>query len=58
MKREIYHGYVDRAGDEPPKARHVVTNRIEGKGYHWKQDTGAETLEFYPSAALHRTSSN
>ena len=28
-----------------------TTNRVEGKGFYWKQDNGAETLEFYPSAA-------
>jgi len=51
VQREIYYGYVDQAGQEAPKARHAPTNRIEGKGFYWKQDTGAETLEFYPSAA-------
>jgi hypothetical protein len=51
VQREIYYGYVDQAGQEAPKARHAPTNRVEGKGYYWKQDAGAETLEFYPSAA-------
>ena len=51
VQREIYYGYVDQPGQEAPKARHVTTNRVEGKGFYWKQDTGAETLEFYPSAA-------
>ena len=51
VQREIYYGYVEQAGQEAPKARHVTTNRVEGKGFYWKQDTGAETLEFYPSAA-------
>jgi len=50
VQREIYYGYLD-GGKEPPKARHVLSNRLEGHGYHWKQDNGAETLEFYPSAA-------
>jgi hypothetical protein len=50
VQREIYYGYLDE-GKEPPKARHVLSNRLEGHGYHWKQDNGAETLEFYPSAA-------
>lgn len=50
VQREIYYGYIDQPGREPPKARHVTTNRVEGKGFWWKQDTGAETLEFYPSA--------
>jgi hypothetical protein len=51
VQREIYYGYVEQAGQEAPKSRHVPTNRVEGKGFYWKQDTGAETLEFYPSAA-------
>ncbi len=50
VQREIYYGYVERAGREPPQARHALTNRVEGKGYHWQQDNGIETLEFYPSA--------
>ena len=49
--REIYYGYVDQPGQQAPTARHMTTNRLEGKGYYWKQDGGAETLEFYPSAA-------
>ena len=51
VQREIYYGYVEQAGQPAPKARHGTTSRVEGKGFHWKQDNGAETLEFYPSAA-------
>jgi hypothetical protein len=49
VQRQMYYGYVEVAGKEAPKARHHLTNRIEGKGFHWIQDTGIETLEFYPS---------
>jgi hypothetical protein len=49
VQRQIYFGYVDIAGQNPPKERHHTTNRIVGKGMHWKQDTGIETLEFYTS---------
>jgi len=49
VQREIYFGYVDVAGKKPPEKRHHLTNRIEGKGMYWKQDTGIETLEFYAS---------
>jgi hypothetical protein len=49
VQRQIYYGYVEAPGKEGPKERHHLTNRIEGKGFHWKQDTGIETLEFYPS---------
>jgi MoaF C-terminal domain/MoaF N-terminal domain len=48
---EIYYGYVDQPGQQAPTARHVTTNRVEGKGFYWKQDAGAETLEFFPSAS-------
>ncbi len=51
VQREIYYGYVEVKGQQAPTARHVTTNRVEGKGFYWKQDNGAETLEFYPSAA-------
>ena len=57
VQRQVYYGYVDpstelrarQQGVVPPTARHGITNRIEGKGFYWKQDTGAETLEFYPT---------
>jgi MoaF N-terminal domain/MoaF C-terminal domain len=51
VQREIYYGYVEQPGQQAPTARHVTTNRVEGKGFYWKQDAGAETLEFFPSAA-------
>ena len=49
VMRQMYYGYVDLAGKEPPKERHHLTNRIEGKGFHWTLDKGIETLEFFPS---------
>jgi hypothetical protein len=49
VQRQIYYGYVEAEGKEAPKERHHLTNRIEGKGFYWKQDTGIETMEFYPS---------
>ncbi|HJR68825.1 MAG TPA: MoaF N-terminal domain-containing protein [Gammaproteobacteria bacterium] len=49
VQREIYFGYVAETGKTPPEARHALTNRIEGKGFYWRQDTGVETLELYPS---------
>jgi hypothetical protein len=51
VQREIYYGYVEQPGQQAPTARHVTTNRVEGKGFYWKQDNGAETLEFFPSAS-------
>jgi hypothetical protein len=49
VQREVYFGCVAEPGKPAPQARHSRTNRIEGKGFYWKQDTGIETLEFYPS---------
>ena len=49
VQRQIYYGYIKGGGDEP-KTRHEPTDRLEGRGYHWRQDTGMETLEYYPSA--------
>lgn len=49
VQRQIYYGYIDVPGKEAPEKLHHLTNRIEGKGMYWKQDTGIETLEFYAS---------
>lgn len=49
VQRQIYFGYVETPGRDAPENRHHPTNRIEGKGLYWKQDTGIETLEFYAS---------
>ena len=51
VQRQIYFGHLDQPGRPAPQARHAKSNRLEGHGYHWTQDNGAETLEFYPSAA-------
>ena len=51
VQRQIYYGYVEVAGQEAPKERHHATNRLEGTGMYWKQDTDIETLEFFPSVA-------
>ncbi|HSW38008.1 MAG TPA: MoaF N-terminal domain-containing protein, partial [Acidobacteriota bacterium] len=49
VQRQIYFGYVEAAGREAPKERHHYTNRLEGTGIYWKQDTGIETIDLYPS---------
>lgn len=49
VQRHIYYGYVEKKGQAAPELRHHLTNRIEGKGMYWVQDTGIETLEFYSS---------
>ena len=48
VQRQVYYGYVDTGG-AAPTARHGITNRVDGKGFYWKQDSGVETLEHYPT---------
>ena len=48
VQRQIYFGYVDK-GQEAPEKLHHHTNRMEGKGLYWKQDTGIEILEYFTS---------
>ena len=50
VQRQIYFGYVD-SGQKAPEKLHHYTNRMTGKGIHWTQDTGIETLELYASVA-------
>ena len=45
-QRKIWFGYVE-GGAPLPAGRHTYTNRLEGKGIHWKQDNDIEILEFY-----------
>jgi hypothetical protein len=50
VQRQFYFGYVEVEGQRnPPEKLHTTTNRLEGTGFYWKQDTGIETLELYPS---------
>jgi hypothetical protein len=49
VQRQIWFGYVDEAGKKAPEQRHHFTNRLEGTGMYWKQDTGIETIDLYPS---------
>jgi len=50
VQRQIYFGYVD-SGQKAPEKLHHYTNRMTGKGIHWTQDNGIETLELYASVA-------
>lgn len=50
VQREFYFGYLDGfGGSGEVEGRHQRTNRLEGKGLHWKDDTGVEILNFFPS---------
>ena len=48
VQRQVYYGYVDNGGQAPAE-RHHLTNRLEGKGFHWTQDNGEQTLDFFCS---------
>ncbi len=50
VQRQIYFGYVDDGKPAPTKLHHY-TNRMTGKGIHWTQDNGIETVELYVSVA-------
>jgi hypothetical protein len=49
VQRQVYYGYMEVKDKDAPKERHGLSNRLEGRGFHWTQDTGVRTLEFYPS---------
>ena len=34
VQRQVYYGYVERAGQATSAARHGINNRIEGKGFY------------------------
>lgn len=48
VQRQIYFGYVETSAGVPEE-RHSLTNRLEGKGIHWKQDNGVEVIDLYAS---------
>ena len=49
IQREYYFGWIDKGDNEKPAKLHTTTNRIEGRGLHWKFDNGYEILTFNPS---------
>ena len=49
IQREYYFGWIDKGDNEKPARLHTTTNRIEGRGLHWKFDNGYEILTFNPS---------
>ncbi len=50
VQRQVWFGYIETSG-AAPTGRHEFTNRLEGRGYHWRDDDDTQTLEYYPSAA-------
>ena len=51
VQRQIYFGHVDDGKGTVPAKLHHYTNRMTGKGIHWTQDNGIETIELYVSVA-------
>ncbi len=49
IQREFYFGWIDKGDNAKPAELHTTTNRIEGRGLHWKSDDGYEILTFNPS---------
>ncbi|MDR0936577.1 MAG: hypothetical protein LBM98_07860 [Oscillospiraceae bacterium] len=54
IQRHYHFGYVDKGGDAPEKL-HTTTNRLEGRGLHWKYSCGSENLTFFPSVVCSLT---
>ncbi|MDR0861272.1 MAG: hypothetical protein LBN30_00625 [Oscillospiraceae bacterium] len=54
IQRHYHFGYVDNGGEAPAKL-HTTTNRLEGRGLHWKFDCGSENLTFFPSVVCSLT---
>ena len=48
IQRQYYFGWADFGDNEKPEY-HTTTNRVEGRGLHWKFSTGYEVLTFFPS---------
>lgn len=49
VQRQTYFGWLDTGANPKPEALHTFTNRIEGRGLHWRYDNGYELLTFFPS---------
>ncbi|MDR0859112.1 MAG: hypothetical protein LBN97_08790, partial [Oscillospiraceae bacterium] len=54
IQRHYHFGYVD-SGKEVPEKLHTTTNRLEGRGLHWKYCCGSENLTFFPSVVCSLT---
>ena len=54
IQRHYHLGYVDD-GQRTPSKLHTTTNRLEGRGMHWKYDNGDECLTYFPSVICSTT---
>ncbi|MDR2615890.1 MAG: hypothetical protein LBC28_04855 [Oscillospiraceae bacterium] len=59
IQRHYHFGYaVTESGkykDSKPEKLHTTTNRLEGRGLHWKYCCGSEYLTFFPSVVCSTT---
>jgi hypothetical protein len=49
IQRHYHFGWADTGGNKKPEKLHATTNRLEGRGLHWKYAYGYELLTFFPS---------
>ncbi len=49
VQRQYSFGWADFGGGNRPDRLHGTTNRLEGRGLHWRYSTGYEILSFFPS---------
>jgi len=49
IQRHYHFGWADTGGNKKPEKLHATTNRLEGRGLHWKYACGYELLTFFPS---------
>ena len=54
VQRHYHFGYND-VGQSAPEKLHTTTNRMEGRGLHWKLDCGSEFLTYFPSIVCSTT---
>ena len=54
VQRHYHFGYID-TGQASPEKLHTTTNRLEGRGMHWKFCCGSECLTYFPSVVCSTT---
>jgi hypothetical protein len=54
IQRHYHFGYND-VGQPAPEKLHTTTNRLEGRGLHWKYCCGSEYLTYFPSVVCSLT---
>ncbi|MDR3310144.1 MAG: molybdenum cofactor biosynthesis F family protein [Oscillospiraceae bacterium] len=55
VQRHYHFGWADFGGTAKPEKLHTTTNRLEGRGLHWKYCCGKEVLTYFPSVVCSTT---